>query len=102
MRFNLKIKNQFTKFVSFTTEAISNLFKFRNPKRCFSSIREIAHKKLFSNLEVIQRSNVVTLPVTKSELSQLFGVQRQSLFRELKKMSDEDLISIDNRKITVF
>jgi CRP-like cAMP-binding protein len=52
-------------------------------------------------LEVIQRSNVVTLPVTKSELSQLFGVQRQSLFRELKKMSDENLISIENRKITL-
>lgn len=52
-------------------------------------------------LVVIQRHNQVELPITKNELSQLLGVQRQSLFREFKKMSDDGLIKVDNRKITI-
>jgi CRP-like cAMP-binding protein len=52
-------------------------------------------------LDVIQRSNVVILPISKIELAEIFGVQRQSLFRELKKMSNEGLIKNNNRKITL-
>jgi CRP-like cAMP-binding protein len=52
-------------------------------------------------LDVIQRSNVVTLPIAKSKLAEIFGVQRQSLFRELKKMSNEGLIKSKNRTITL-
>ncbi len=52
-------------------------------------------------LIVIQRSNTVKLQITKAELATLFGVQRQSLFRELKKMNDEGIITTHNKEITL-
>lgn len=48
---------------------------------------------------VIQRTNNVILPLTKKELAIVFGVQRQSLFREMKKMKDEGIIEYENKKI---
>lgn len=52
-------------------------------------------------LSAEQRSEAVVLPVTKKQLADYFGVQRPSLFRELKRMKDEGLIEIDNKKITI-
>lgn len=48
-----------------------------------------------------QKSTTITLPVTKKQLADYFGVQRQSLFRELKRLEDEGIIIIDSRKITI-
>ena len=48
-----------------------------------------------------QHSKTIVLPVTKKQLADYFGVQRPSLFRELKKLSDDGIITICNRKITV-
>ena len=48
-----------------------------------------------------QQSATIILPITKKQLADYFGVQRPSLFRELKKLADEGIITIDNRKITV-
>lgn len=50
-------------------------------------------------LQVIQRSDDLILPISKKELAIVFGVQRQSLFREMKKMSDEGIIQFKNKKI---
>jgi len=52
-------------------------------------------------LSAQQKSNQVTLPVTKKQLADYFGVQRPSLFRELKRMKDESLIKIENKEITI-
>lgn len=52
-------------------------------------------------LEVIQRNNIVKIPIPKKELAEIFGVQRQSLFRELKKMSNDGLIINNNHTITL-
>jgi len=41
------------------------------------------------------------LPITKKQLADYFGVQRPSLFRELKRMKDEGLIEIANKKIYI-
>lgn len=48
-----------------------------------------------------QKSSAIMLPVTKKHLADYFGVQRPSLFRELKKLSEEGLITVRNREITV-
>ncbi|MCK9218375.1 MAG: Crp/Fnr family transcriptional regulator [Firmicutes bacterium] len=48
-----------------------------------------------------QNSHVIRLPISKKQLADYFGVQRPSLFRELKRMKDEDLIEIDNKTITL-
>lgn len=52
-------------------------------------------------LSVEQHSNIVMLPMSKKQLADYFGVQRPSLFRELKLMKDEGLIEIDNKKIVL-
>lgn len=50
---------------------------------------------------VVQRSNRIVLPITKKEFAEHLGVQRPSLFRELKKMREEHVIDIQNRTITI-
>lgn len=50
-------------------------------------------------LSAEQKLRTVTLPTSKKQLANYLGVQRPSLFRELKLMKDEGIIMIDNRKI---
>lgn len=52
-------------------------------------------------LSAEQKSKTVTLPISKKQLADHLGVQRPSLFRELKKMKDQGLIEIDNRIIKI-
>ncbi len=49
----------------------------------------------------IQNSSFITLPISKKQLADYLGVQRPSLFRELKKMKDEKIIDINNRNIKI-
>ncbi|MDO5302059.1 MAG: Crp/Fnr family transcriptional regulator [Tissierellia bacterium] len=46
-----------------------------------------------------QGANPLTLPMSKKQLADHLGVQRPSLFRELKKLKDQGIIEVDNRKI---
>ena len=69
-------------------------------------ITMLAQKTLRENLmdylkqqSIIQGSSKIVLPFSKKELADYLGVQRPSLFRELKKMKDEGIIEIDNRTI---
>ncbi len=48
---------------------------------------------------IIQHSNVIVLPISKKQLADYLGVQRPSLFRELKNLKDEGIIGISNRTI---
>ncbi len=50
---------------------------------------------------ILQNSNIITLPISKKQLADYFGVRRPSLFRELKKMKDENLIEIENHTIVI-
>ncbi len=55
----------------------------------------------FRHQSIIQGSSNIHLPISKKELADYMGVQRPSLFRELKKLQDEGLIDISNRNIKV-
>lgn len=48
---------------------------------------------------ILQQSNRIRLPINKKQLADYLGVQRPSLFRELKKLKDEGIIEIANRII---
>jgi len=48
-----------------------------------------------------QNNGTIHLPISKKQLADYFGVQRPSLFRELKKMKDEGLLEIKNKTITL-
>ena len=50
---------------------------------------------------ILQGASEIRLPISKKELADFMGVQRPSLFRELKKMKDDGLIDISNRLITL-
>ena len=50
---------------------------------------------------VLQGTKTVALPISKKQLADFLGVQRPSLFRELKKLKDEGLINVRNREITL-
>lgn len=52
-------------------------------------------------LSIEQQSDTITLPLTKKQLADYFGVQRPSLFRVIKELKDERLIEVNNRKITL-
>lgn len=59
-------------------------------------------KKIMDYLKqqsIIQGTSKIVLPFSKKELTDYLGVQRPSLFRELKKLKDEGIIEIDNRTI---
>ncbi len=53
-------------------------------------------------LMIQQNSDTVLLPMSKKQLADYMGVQRPSLFRELKKMQDEHLLRYKNRTITLY
>lgn len=50
-------------------------------------------------LSAQQQSNTIRLPMSKKQLADYFGVQRPSLFRELKRMQNEGLVVISNKEI---
>lgn len=49
----------------------------------------------------IQKSLTLTLPLSKKQLAERFGIRRTSLSRELDKMRKDGLISFQNRDITL-
>jgi len=61
-------------------------------------------KNVFSYLKqqaIMQKSSTIILPISKRELADYLGVQRPSLFRELKKLKDEGIIDVRNRSIVI-
>ncbi|HHV10927.1 MAG TPA: Crp/Fnr family transcriptional regulator [Clostridiales bacterium] len=48
---------------------------------------------------ILQHSNSIVLPISKKQLADYLGVQRPSLFRELKNLKDEGMIDVSNRTI---
>jgi len=71
-------------------------------------IKMYSHKTLRMNLmdyfnqQVKLQNNVeIVLPIKKKDLADYLGVQRQSLFRELKKMKDDKLIKVNGNKIKI-
>lgn len=55
----------------------------------------------FKQQTIIQKSSVILLPMSKRQLADYFGVQRPSLFRELKKLKEEGIIEVNNRTIEI-
>lgn len=51
----------------------------------------------FKQQSILQQSNAIVLPISKKQLADYFGVQRPSLFRELKNLKDEGIIEVSNR-----
>lgn len=87
---------QFIKSLSMNSQGMNRKIAMYTQK----SLRENLIDYL-SALSTQQKSKSVVLTVTKKQLADYFGVQRPSLFRELKRMKDEGLIEIANKRITI-
>ena len=77
-----------------------------NSQKLNHKITMVTQKKLRENLleylmqqAILQGSNSIVLPISKKQLADYLGVQRPSLFRELKALKDEGIIGISNRTI---
>ena len=77
-----------------------------NSQKLNHKITMVTQRKLRENLldylrqqAILQNSNVIMLAISKKQLADYFGVQRPSLFRELKALKDEGIIDISNRTI---
>ena len=55
----------------------------------------------FRQQSILQCSNTIVLPISKKQLADYLGVQRPSLFRELKNLKDEGVIDVSNRTINL-
>lgn len=88
-------------FVMKFLEAISMNSQSMNTRISMCSQKSLRENIIdyFTELSEQQESKIIRLPTTKKELSDYFGVQRPSLFRELKNMKDEELIDVNNRVI---
>lgn len=77
-----------------------------NSQKLNQKITMVAQKSLRENLleylrqqSILQSSDTIVLPISKKQLADYLGVQRPSLFRELKKLKDEGIIGVSNRTI---
>ena len=94
--YNYSFVLQYVKSLSYNSQGMNRKFTMLTQK----TLRENTLDYL-KHQSIIQDSAKIILPVSKKELADYMGVQRPSLFRELKILKDEGLIEIDNRSITV-
>lgn len=87
---------EFIKILSSNSQALNRKIAIYTQK----SLRENLTNYLSAQAN-IQNSKTIYLPISKKQLADHLGVQRPSLFRELKNMKDEGLIEINNRIITL-
>ncbi len=80
----------------------------QNSQRLNQKMRMGLHKTLRENLleyleqqARLQQSDTLVLPISKKQLADYLGVQRPSLFRELKKLVEEGAIASKGRSITL-
>lgn len=99
--FNIFIKNPlflktYLEYVSDNTYILGDRIKSYTNK----TIREKITKYLEYESKK-QASNHIILDITKTSLSEKFGVSRTSISRELAKMREEGLIVFDSKSITI-
>lgn len=96
--------SEFLRYYDFTLRFIGMLSL--NSQKLNRKITMATQKTLRENLleylrqqSVLQHSNSIVLPISKKQLADYLGVQRPSLFRELKILKDESILSVSNRTI---
>lgn len=104
LHFTQKAVSDFLHNYDFAIEFIGMLS--HNSQKLNRKITMVAQKTLRENLleyftkqSILQGSDTIVLPISKKQLADYLGVQRPSLFRELKNLKDQGFIDISNRTI---
>ena len=87
---------RYIRSLSKNSQGMNQKIKMLTQKTLRENIMEYLKKQ-----SVVQNSLTIILPISKKQLADYMGVQRPSLFRELKKLSDENIIVIQNKNITL-
>lgn len=85
---------QFIKMLSHNSQKLNRRITLATQKTLRENLLEYLRQQ-----SVLQNSTSIALPVSKKQLADYLGVQRPSLFRELKNLKDEGIIDISNRNI---
>lgn len=91
---NYEFTLSFVKILSLNSQVMNQKIAIYTQKTLRENLMDY-----FSTLSLQQNSRLITLSMSKKQLSDYLGVQRPSLFRELKKMQDEGLIFVSNKEI---
>ena len=87
---------QYIKSLSFNSQGMNRRITMMAQKTLRENLLDY-----LSQQSIAQKTNSVILPISKKQLADYLGVQRPSLFRELKKLKDEGTLAVDNRMITL-
>ena len=85
---------QYIKSLSLNSQGMNRKIKMLTQKTLRENLMDYLKQQ-----SIMQGSSKIVLPFSKKELADYMGVQRPSLFRELKKLKDEGIIEINNRTI---
>ena len=85
---------QYIKSLSMNSQGMNRKITMLTQKALRENIMDYLRQQ-----SVMQGSSEIVLPFSKKEFADYLGVQRPSLFRELKKLKQEGIIEIDHRTI---
>jgi len=85
---------QFIRMLSHNSQKLNRRITMATQKTLRENLLEYIKQQ-----SVLQHSNVIVLPISKKQLADYLGVQRPSLFRELKNLREEGIIDVSNRRI---
>lgn len=88
-------------FVEKFMEILSNKILILNNKLSLLSLKSIRQKILFYIIKESKDKKVMSIDITKQEFSEILGVERPSLSRELIKMKEENIIDIKGKNIKI-
>ena len=97
---NTPYYNQFLKNL---LNILSNKMKLNNDRVAILANKTIRNKLLtyFRIMSNKNNSRIIYLPYTFTDLADYLGVDRSAMYRELKSLKDDGLISVKNKKITL-
>ncbi|MBP2028206.1 CRP-like cAMP-binding protein [Acetoanaerobium pronyense] len=88
-------------FVEKFMEVLSNKILILNNKLSLLSLKSIRQKILFYIIKESKDKKNMSINITKQEFSEILGVERPSLSRELIKMKEENIIEIKGKTIKI-
>jgi CRP-like cAMP-binding protein len=93
---NYHFTRLYIKSISYNSQGINRKIEMFSQKTLRENMLDY-----FKQQSMVQNSAVILLPMSKKQLADYLGVQRPSLFRELKNLKDEGVIDVNNRTITL-
>lgn len=93
--------SNYVQFIEKFMEILSNKILILNNKLSLLSLKSIRQKILYYIIKESKNKSSMSINITKQEFSEILGVERPSLSRELIKMKEENIIDIKGKNIKI-